>query len=117
MIKVFCNACKQEMTNDQIANSNTVAAEWVTKMGDSYMLTVKTDSSVDCFCPVHLPFAEDYWLSKVDVMSKLSKQASSTIHNHCKDFYKKLNDSTGIHRENREITTRSSNQGTTANIG
>ncbi len=118
MIRVFCNACKQEMTTDQMTNSNTVAAEWVAKMGEGYIQSIKTDGSVDCFCPLHLPFAEDYWLSKIEVMEKLSKQAASTIHNHCKDFYKKLgNDSTGIHRETREIPTRSSHQGTTANIG
>lgn len=104
MIKVFCNSCKNEMTTDQLTNSNTVAAEWITKMGDGYALVIKTDGSVDCFCPTHLPFAEDYWLSKIEVMEKLSKQSSSTLNNHCKDFYKKLNDSTTISREPRAVT-------------
>jgi len=115
MIKIFCNACKQEMTHDQVEHSNIVAAEWVTKMGESYTPTVRTDGSVDCFCPTHLVFAEDYWYDKVGVMKSINKQASSTMTNHCRDFFKK-NDSKGIHRENRAVTTRPSDQGSTATV-
>lgn len=87
MLKCFCNSCKREMTGAQIEASGVVQREWASKY-PNWALATQTEGQDDTFCPDHLPLAPEYWLDKVGVLEKLNDQASSTLKNHCKDFFK-----------------------------
>jgi len=114
MLRYLCNACKCEISLEEVAASVIVAREW----GARHLplqSALQTNGEDDYFCPEHLPLAEDYWTDKVLVCEKLAKQAASTLRNHCKDFFKRPvlrvdNESKGIPGASRTLTERSQDE-------
>jgi len=99
MIRYLCNACKREISVEEASASYIVGREWGVAFKE-YIGTQLTDGVDDIFCPDHLIYAPDYWTDKVIVLEKMNKTMSSTLRNHCKEFFKRaMNESTGLHRE------------------
>lgn len=88
MVRMLCDACKREVTREQVKASVIVAHEWGSRY-PNLQGVLKTDLEFDVFCPDHLPWAMDYWTDKVLVYEKQLAVVASTLRNHCKEFFKK----------------------------
>ena len=107
MLRHLCNSCKRELSPEELDASRTVAREFIVRF-KQFCLVPLTDRDEDLFCSADLQYAEDYWIDKVQVLEKLSATSSSTLRNHCRDFFKKAkHESETLPRALEQVAARS----------
>jgi hypothetical protein len=95
MVKVFCNACERQLSEQEVEASTLASSAWA-RENPNFLNILSTDGYPDVFCKDHTDNCHSYWSQKVERVEALSRHVSKTLRNNCRDFFNQQSKLRGV---------------------